>query len=83
MYTIKYFTATRQNQHTKYASNYTKLQSSHMMMNTAPSHDISLKRAPMHTAAMNASNHIQITVSVESLGLKMKLKKSIALLKLC
>jgi hypothetical protein len=72
MYIIKYFIATRQNQHTKYASHYTKLQSSHIMMNTAPSHGISLKKAPMHIVAMNASNHIQITVSVESLGLKNK-----------
>ena len=39
------------------------------MMNTAPSHGISVKKAPMHIVAMNASNHIQITVSVESLDL--------------
>jgi len=36
------------------------------MMITAPSHVISHKKAPMHIVAMNASNHIQITVSVVS-----------------
>jgi hypothetical protein len=56
-------------QHTKYASDYTKLQSSHLMMISAPSHGMSHKKAPMHIVAMNASNHIQITVSVESSGL--------------
>jgi len=62
-----------QNQDTKYASHYTKLQSSHIMMNTAPSHHISHKKAPGHTVSMNASNHIQITVSVESSGLNNKI----------
>jgi len=69
MYTIKYFSATRQNQHTKYASHYTKLQSSHIMMITTPSHGISHTKAPMHIVATNASNHIHITVNVESSGL--------------
>jgi len=39
------------------------------MMITAPSHGTSHTKAPMHIVAMNASNHIQITVSVESSGL--------------
>jgi hypothetical protein len=68
MYEIKHFTATRQNQHTKYASQYSKLQSSIMMI-TAPSHGISHKKAPMHIVAINASNHFHITISVESSGL--------------
>jgi hypothetical protein len=54
MYKIKNFTATRQNQDTKYELHYTKLQSSHMMMNTAPSHGISYKKAPLHIAAKKA-----------------------------
>lgn len=70
MYRIKNFTVTRQNQHTKYELHYTKLQSPHIMMNTAPSHGITYKKAPPHIVAMKASSHIQITVSVEGSGLK-------------